>query len=97
MKRNTSGSRQKKYGFSEKEYLSALDEVPRINRETFEAAMSFYANFVGLLSLLSSRNIQLERSLMQAENTKILLKSSIEGSTEIIMVNVGHGLPLPVF
>lgn len=73
------------YGFEEKEYLAALAKVPRISREKAETVMSFYVKFADMLSLLSFRNVQLARSLMQAENTKMLLKSSIEGSKEIIM------------
>ena len=80
------GDQARKYGFDEKEYLSALDKVPHINREAFEAAKSFYIKFAGMLSVLCFRNVQLTRSLMQSENTKMLLKSSIEGSREIIMV-----------
>ena len=77
-----------RYGYDESNYLYALEKVPRIRRDILKRAISFYIKFAETLSLMSFRNMQLARSFMQAENTKMLLKSSIEGSREITMVMV---------
>lgn len=61
-----------KYGFAEKEYLAALEQVPRLSHEAVDTAMSFFAKFAQMLSLLSFRNIQLARSLIEHN---ILLES----------------------
>gem|GEM_PF-649712 len=77
-----------KYGFDLMQYMAALESVPRIKRTALKNAISFYVKFAELLSIMSMRNLQLARSYMQAENTKMLLKSSIEGSKEITMLMV---------
>ena len=76
------------YGYSQQAYMEALERVPRIKRGALKTAISFYIKFAEMLSIMSLRNLQLARSYMQAENTKMLLKSSIEGSREINMVMV---------
>ncbi|MEI6100220.1 MAG: HD domain-containing phosphohydrolase [Eubacteriales bacterium] len=76
------------YGYDLQQYLIALEKVPRIKRGALKTAISFYVQFAESLSIMSMRNLQLARSYMQAENTKMLLKSSIEGSKEITMVMV---------
>ena len=53
----------REYGFNEREYLAALDKVPRWSRETVDAAMTFYTQFASLISKLSYSNIKLARTL----------------------------------
>ena len=53
----------KKYGFDEKEYLEALDRVPRWSHETVDTVMSFYTQLIDLISSLSYSNIRLARTL----------------------------------
>ncbi len=77
-----------KYGYNLMEYMAALESVPRIRRLALKNAISFYIKFAELISIMSMRNLQLARSYAQAENTKMLLKSSIEGSREITMLMV---------
>ncbi len=47
------------YGFDEKEYLEALDRVPRWSRERVDTVMRFYSQFVDTLASLSYGNIKL--------------------------------------
>jgi len=56
-----------RYGFDEKEYLAALERVPRWNREKIERVMTFFARFSRLLSDLSFANIRLARTLAEHE------------------------------
>lgn len=59
-------------GFDEEAYLSALERVPRYDRETAEHAIQFCAQLAGMISTLSFSNIQLARTLaerQQAEET----------------------------
>ncbi|WP_155887715.1 PAS domain S-box protein [Paucidesulfovibrio longus] len=47
------------YGFDEKEYLEALDRVPRWSRERVHTVMRFYSQFADTLASLSYGNIKL--------------------------------------
>jgi PAS domain S-box-containing protein len=47
------------YGFDEKEYLEALDRVPRWSRERVDTVMRFYSQFADTLASLSYGNIKL--------------------------------------
>jgi PAS domain S-box-containing protein len=60
-------SRARQYGFDEKEYLAALDRVPRWRREAVDAAMSFYAKLAGMISSLSYSTVMLSRALSRNE------------------------------
>lgn len=53
----------RRFGFDEKEYLAALDQVPRWSRKMVHAAMSFYAAFAGMIGDLSYSNIKLANAL----------------------------------
>jgi polar amino acid transport system substrate-binding protein len=62
-----------KYGFDEKEYLAALERVPRWSRETVNRIMTFYARFAQLISGLSYANIKLARTLADREKIEAQL------------------------
>ena len=53
----------RRYGFIENEYLKALEKVPRLSRETVNAALSFFMTFANLLSQLGYSNNKLAQSL----------------------------------
>ncbi|MEI7990387.1 MAG: PAS domain S-box protein, partial [Chloroflexota bacterium] len=53
------------YGFDEKEYLAALDRVPRWSHETVNTVMTFYTLFANQISALGYSNIKLARSLTE--------------------------------
>ena len=66
----------RKYGFNEDEYISALERVPRWNRETVDCVMKFYSRFTAFVSTLSYGNLKLARTLeerKQAEEERVKL------------------------
>lgn len=56
-------SQARKHGFNEKEYLEALNKVPRFSREYVDIGMSFFRALANMISQLSYSNIMLSRSL----------------------------------
>ncbi len=55
------------YGFDEKEYMDALERVPRFTHELVDATMLFYTELAHLLSSLSYSNIKLARTLNERD------------------------------
>jgi PAS domain S-box-containing protein len=53
----------KKYGFEEKEYMEALNSVPRWSHKTVDAVMAFYTQLTDIISSLCYSNIMLARTL----------------------------------
>ena len=81
----------KKYGFNEKEYIAALDKVPRLKQETVDSAMAFYEKLAGIISSLSFSKIKLSRDIAlrkQAEKTlqekNHLLEKIFDSSFDLI-------------
>ena len=60
-------ARARKFGFDEKEYLAALDAVPRLGRDLVDRAMSFFTGLAQTLSQLSYSNIKLAKALSRGE------------------------------
>ncbi|HPG01280.1 MAG TPA: transporter substrate-binding domain-containing protein [Kiritimatiellia bacterium] len=58
----------RRYGFDEKEYLAALDRVPRWSREKVDQVMTFYVKFAKLVSELSYGNLRLARTLAERDD-----------------------------
>ena len=82
-----------KYGFDEKEYLAALDKVPRLSRENVDKGKQFFMNLAAVLSQSSYTNIKLAQSLARGEKlTKSLqenerkLAAVFNGVAETIMM-----------
>ncbi len=71
-------SQARKYGFNEEEYISALQKVPRLNREIVEAGMAFLMGFANILSQLSYSNIKLAQSLAERDTLVEELRKSDE-------------------
>lgn len=71
-------SQARVFGFDEKEYLEALDRVPRWSRETIDTVMTFYTKLANILSTLSYSNIRLARTLAEQE----ILVDSLRESEE---------------
>jgi PAS domain S-box-containing protein len=83
----------KRFGFAEDEYLAALDAVPRLDRETVQAAMRFFMNLAGIISSLSYANLRLAQSLAEREaltaslrEREELFHSVCEGTGDAIFV-----------
>ncbi len=83
----------RKFGFDEADYLDALNQVPRLSRDTLKAAMKFFADFSTILSTLGLHQIRIQRSL--TEKDKLLAEISkseerfrllVENSTDMITV-----------
>jgi len=66
----------RQYGFNEKQYLAALDRVPRWSRETVDATMKFYAKLAGMISSLSYSTVNLARAISQQATTLRKLRES---------------------
>jgi PAS domain S-box-containing protein len=69
-------SKARQYGFDEKQYLAALDRVPRLSRETADTAMTFYTKLAGMISSLSYSTISLSHALSQQEMVQHKLSDS---------------------
>ena len=57
----------KRYGFDEKQYLSALEAVPRLSKQAVDEGMAYFRKLSEMLSQLSYGNIKLARSMAQGE------------------------------
>jgi len=68
----------KKYGFPEKDYLDALEHVPRWSREIVNHVMTFYSFFANLISTLSYSNIKLAQTLTERERAEEALRKKTE-------------------
>jgi PAS domain S-box-containing protein len=82
----------RRYGFDEHQYIAALERVPRLNRETVDAAISFYAILAGMIGNLSYSNVKLARSLEKSKQTEEALWESKHFLDTLI-----DAIPIPVF
>lgn len=57
----------RKYGFDEKEYIGALEKVPRLSREAVNTGMAFFMTFANMFSQLSYSNIKLAQLLEERD------------------------------
>jgi len=80
------------YGFNEKEYLAALDRIPRWSRESVDAAMSFYGSLAKMISSLSYSTIKLSRALSQKDVALYQLDESKAFQTSLL-----ETMPIPVY
>jgi len=69
-------SQARQYGFDEKEYISALERVPRWGRDTVFTAMTFYIKLLNIISKLSYSNIKLAKTLSERDRYSDLHKES---------------------
>ncbi len=60
----------KRYRFNEPEYLEALDKIPRLNRKSVDALVSFHAALADLIGSLSYSNIMLAHLLEKQKRMK---------------------------
>ncbi len=64
----------RQFGFDEADYLAALDRVPRLSRNSVEAAMEFIARLTDLISTMSFRTIELARINTEQKKTEEILR-----------------------
>lgn len=81
----------KDYGFDEKEYLTALEKIPRWSREKVHKAMSFYSKLAIILSDLGNKNINLKNTINERDKLIGLLKDS-ESKLKIYFENAPEGI-----
>ncbi|MDE5417416.1 PAS domain S-box protein [Labilibaculum sp. DW002] len=74
----------KKFGFDEKEYLAALDRVPRFSKETVDRGIKFYSKLAGLISTLSFSTIQQSKMLAQQKLADQALRESEKKYRDLI-------------
>jgi len=55
------------YGFNKKDYMDALDRVPKWSRDTVNNVMDYYTGLAGLIKKLSYGNIRLARALAERD------------------------------
>ncbi|MFH1138481.1 MAG: PAS domain S-box protein [Pseudomonadota bacterium] len=87
-----------KYGFDPERYLAALDQVPRWNRETLEAAVNFFSRINRMLSNLGHGNMKLSQAVREKEKLlgalrvrEELFRSIAEQVTEAIYITDVEG------
>jgi PAS domain S-box-containing protein len=85
----------KRYGFDEKEYLAALESVPRLDRQVVNASMAFLSKFAQVLSQLSYSGIKLARSSAQLARLNAQLDASNK-ELEAFSYSVSHDLRAPL-
>ncbi len=61
----------RQHDFDEKEYIAALDRVPRLKRETINSAMAFYSKLAVMISSLSYSKIKLSRDITERKQAEI--------------------------
>ena len=71
-------SQAKRYGFDEQAYITALQAVPRLSRESVNTGISLLIKFAHILSQLSYINVKLARSLAERN----ALMNSLQKSEE---------------
>lgn len=57
----------RQYGFDEDAYITALDQAPRLSRETIDRTMSFFVKLAHIISRLSFSNLHLAQTLSERE------------------------------
>ena len=60
-------SQAREYGFDEKEYIAALETVPRVSRKSLNTCMAFFAELADMISRLSYSNIKLAKMMAERE------------------------------
>lgn len=83
-------SQARKYGFNEKEYIAALEKVPRLSREAVNKDMLFVMKLANMISQLSHSNFKLAQSLEERD----ILVNKLEKNREDldlaqVMGNIG--------
>ena len=73
-----------RYGFNEKEYIAALDRVPRWSHKTVDAVMSFYTSFAEMIGNLSYANVKLASTLEERKRAEEALRESEEKYRSVI-------------
>ena len=79
----------RRYGFDEKEYVAALDRVPRFSREAVNSAIAFYAKLADMISSLSYSTIKLSRDIAKRKRAEEEINRQLS-EKEILLKEVHH-------
>ncbi|MBI5581722.1 MAG: PocR ligand-binding domain-containing protein [Deltaproteobacteria bacterium] len=86
------------YGFDEKEYLAALDRVPRLSREAVDRGMSFFLKLADTLSQLGYSNVKLARLLAERDRltdslreSRAKLEAALASMTDAVLISDAQG------
>jgi PAS domain S-box-containing protein len=85
-------SQAKQYGFDEKEYIAALESVPRFSKEFLHSGMAYFMELAEIISKLSYSNIKLARSLAERDDLMESLRENNEELTRFNDASVGREL-----
>jgi len=66
----------REYRFNEREYIAALEAVPRLSRKNLHASMTFFMKLADVLSKLSYSNLKLARALSERNSLMLSLNDS---------------------
>ncbi|WP_179953295.1 PocR ligand-binding domain-containing protein [Desulfobotulus mexicanus] len=66
----------RKYGFDEKQYLEAIDRVPRWKKEVIHGAMGFCVRLAEMIASLSFSGIRFSKALFEQESVLTKLQES---------------------
>lgn len=81
-------SQARRYGFDEKEYLKAIERVPRWSRGKVITVMNFYTRFAHLISEVSYGNIKLTQTLMDRNYLLDSLRETDERYQSLIQTSI---------
>jgi PAS domain S-box-containing protein len=88
----------RRYGFSEGEYIAALEAVPRLSKDYVNMGKAVFLWLTDMFSKLSYANIKLARSLTERDQltatlreSRALLHSVIEGTSDAVYVKDREG------
>ncbi len=65
-------------GFDKKEYMDALQRVPRWSREKVNNVMEFYSRFAGMIAKLTYSNEELEKKVKERANELMIINTQLE-------------------
>jgi PAS domain S-box-containing protein len=85
-------SQAREYGFNEKDYIKALETVPRVSRKSVNTCMAFFAKLADMISQLSYSNIKLARTMAEREALTDSLRQN-----ESLLRTVMDNSPDPIF